>query len=395
MALQLNTNSRLEDTDPTHIYIDLSIVNNDWDGNEGPKSLIFNEIRNSPYLLQPNKYFFSVVRFELDTPSLPVFVPLIETNQPDVNKTVYKIGITYAGGEYTATIYWESNIFPAPVPSGGVGARQVASPYYYGFTYTNFLEKINNTLLTLFNSISGKPTGILPPRFSYDENQNRMQFQADCRYFINGATSIAPTTAFSIYVNGPLYKLLSGFDWYDFGMPITNAYMNPLQYRLRVYETLNNLQFRKSPPGALTTVFDVIMTSEQLDIALWNPVKSLVFSSGLIPISPTLTSPPKSATGVALTSYGNNSNLSSQLTDFEVPFTPNNTYKNTVNYNPTSEYRLIDVLSDIPLNAIDVSVFWKDIYGNLNPFTLASGCNASIKLMFRRKDFNNTEYMNR
>ena len=43
-----------------------------------------------------------------------------------------------------------------------------------------------------------------------------MQFQADCRYFINGATSIAPTSAFSIYVNGPLYKLLSGFDWYDF-----------------------------------------------------------------------------------------------------------------------------------------------------------------------------------
>jgi hypothetical protein len=43
--------------------------------------------------------------------------------------------------------------------------------------------------------------------------------------------------------------------------------------------------------------------------------------------------------------------------------------------------------STFNLNKIDLIVFWKDIYGNLNPFYLMPGCNANVKLLFRRKHF--------
>ncbi len=395
MSIQLNTKDKLEDPDASHIYVDLDIVNNDWVGVNLPKTLTFNEIRNNPYILKPNKYFFSVVRFQLDTPTLPVFIPIIEPNQGNKDKTIYKVAITYGGNEYIESVYWTSSSFQAVYPTEPVGPSQELNEYYYCYTYQNFLNMINERLKTILTSIPGKPAAdISPPTFTYDAPTNALKFHADSRYFINGAFTTPTAGTFSVYVNGPLQRLLAGFDWYDYGLPVPNPASTPLQYRLRVYETFNNLENRKTPPNLLTSNYDVIMTSEQLDTALWNPIKSLVFASGLIPVLPTLTSPPKALDGTYLSSFGNNSNLSTQITDFEVGFSVNNTYKNTITYVPSGEYRLIDITSDIPLNSLDISVYWKDAYGNLNPFRLASACSGNLKLLFRRKDFNNTAYLN-
>ena len=59
-------------------------------------------------------------------------------------------------------------------------------------------------------------------------------------------------------------------------------------------------------------------------------------------------------------------------------------------YNPSAEYRLIDMNSCMNLNRVDIIVYWKDNSGNLHPFELNPGNAASAKIMFRRKDFNTT-----
>ena len=61
-------------------------------------------------------------------------------------------------------------------------------------------------------------------------------------------------------------------------------------------------------------------------------------------------------------------------------------------YNPTTEYRLIDVRSSMSLNIIDIIVYWKDTFGNIHPFELRPGCSANAKLLFRRKDFSTENY---
>jgi len=58
-----------------------------------------------------------------------------------------------------------------------------------------------------------------------------------------------------------------------------------------------------------------------------------------------------------------------------------------VEYNPGAEYRLIDMNSTTNLSRLDIIVYWKDRFGGLHPFELQPGCAASIKLMFRRKEF--------
>ena len=110
----------------------------------------------------------------------------------------------------------------------------------------------------------------------------------------------------------------------------------------------------------------------------------------MLPVVSTNTSPPLTyddTTNSNLTSSGNNSNLSNIISDFEIPVSESNQYRPILVYNPTAEYMLIDMNSQLNLNKIDISVFWKTHYGEFIPLRLQPGCAAHIKLLFRHKTF--------
>ena len=110
----------------------------------------------------------------------------------------------------------------------------------------------------------------------------------------------------------------------------------------------------------------------------------------MLPIVATNTSPPLTYNDIAnnnLASNGNNSNLTSIISDFEIPVSETNQYRPVIAYNPAAEYRLIDTYSSSNLNKIDIMVFWKTHYGEYIPLRLQPGCAAHIKLMFRHKTF--------
>ena len=53
-------------------------------------------------------------------------------------------------------------------------------------------------------------------------------------------------------------------------------------------------------------------------------------------------------------------NISSILSDFEIPITATNQYRPEINYSPPGEYRLIDLYNNSDLYKIDLNVFWND-----------------------------------
>ena len=137
--------------------------------------------------------------------------------------------------------------------------------------------------------------------------------------------------------------------------------------------------------------FDFVMIEHEISsIALWNPVASIIFASSLLPIQSTQTSLPKDvgSSNNSFTGSGNNSNLLPPTTDFTIAVYGNNQFRPMVVYNPSAEYRLVDMHSVMNLNRIDIIVYWKDTFGNIHPFELHPGCSANVKLMFRKKDFN-------
>ena len=93
------------------------------------------------------------------------------------------------------------------------------------------------------------------------------------------------------------------------------------------------------------------------------------------------------------TSSGNNSNLTNIDTDFEIPMLETNQYRLVIYYNPTSEYRLVDMRSIINVNVLDITAFWKTHYGEYIPLKLQPRCAAHIKLLFRHRKFNYVDDM--
>lgn len=96
-------NTETKSTSPTHIYYDLQINNFQSTTTESPR-LVFNETRNNSFVPKADDYYLSIVRFQLDTYSLPTFIADIQPNQSDRNLMIYSVTLEAdIGGIITST----------------------------------------------------------------------------------------------------------------------------------------------------------------------------------------------------------------------------------------------------------------------------------------------------
>jgi hypothetical protein len=369
--------SKLTETDPYHIYYDLSVLNNDVTGTNAPVSLVFNETRNFPYLTKPNQYFCSLVRFSLETPSLPVFIPQVQLNQTNVNNTIYSITLKYQTFEFQQFIQWVPQDVSQPIPNAPLDVQDFTSEYYFCYNQQYWIELINNAFqsaVTGLNALVPLPTTIAP--FIKYNTGGICELYAD-----STAYDKSLATPIEIYFNASLYTLFSSFSAiYQGYKSITNG----KNYLMDIYADPGNINVvALTSPSSYNAIK---MTQEHNTETLWSPISALVFTTSLLPVSPSLTGVPKVWNSYSnLLSSGNNSNVTSILTDLEVQ---DGQYRPNVLYIPEPEYRLFDLNSDVPLSGIEISCFWRTTFGALIPFKLNPQCSGSLKLMFRRKDFN-------
>jgi len=385
--------------DSDHIYYNITILNSD-NGSSPPPEVVFNEIRNSPYLNNPQDYYMSVVRFSLETPTLPVFIPQAELNQTDPNKLVYTITLSWEDAATSINYIQQTNIVwvpqnsNEPTPAPPIKFQDLTSTHYYCYSYQWFVDRINTAFTTCFNALNAQVVAAgkalpsaNPPIMEWDIPGYKGILDCDVSgYDLNMDTSSSVMKPIKIFFNAPMYNLFSSFESYNLGYNNVTFGRN-FQIRVR---SVNGLNYLLMPAGwtALQTYQEYATTP------LWNPVQSLVFTTSLLPVVPELTSVPKVfGSDSKFYNVGNNSNITSVLTDFEVGLITGSEYKPNVQYTPQAEYRLVDLFGNNPLSALEIRVFWKDSWGNLIPFTLNSGCTASIKIMFRRKDFGGKTYI--
>ena len=380
-------------TSQSHIYYDIDILNSDEKGLLPDQNLTFYETRNSPFIEKPSDYNLSIIRFQInDTTSLPVFIPEIEPNQADINKTIYHVQIKsilgVAQSTQVAVQHLSLNVDINNYPSSPVGATQERNTYYYIYQYQLFIDQINQALYTAFYEVKAIlggdiPADAIPPFLTFDVNTKKISIYASQDTFDKDGM-----VGLQICFNAPLQKLLSSLSYIDYGFRRIKA-NHPLRYALWLgvnnnktsTRTLNNV----SVPSVTSAGVYLVNECQDLDIVLWNPISSIVFTSNTLPVVATNVSTPSSLGN--LSSNGNNQNLANIITDFEVGIDANNSYRNSILYSPQSEYRLFSMNSSQPLNSIDISVWWKDKYGFLSPFKLGPGSFANIKLLFRKKDY--------
>lgn len=415
----IDLSSRISSNDPYHIYYDLNIINNETTGTKRPPFLQFTEIRNNPYLMTPSDYFCSVIRFSLETPTLPLIIPQVKVGSMNPNDLIYSINFTHLtegnpDGYRRFVQYIPQSGLEIPTPPTPTTGFALFDEYYFTYTYKPFIDMINRTLRYGWQDVLAGIPGLVAdgytvddaPYLYWDEEQNIATFVVPKEVFEtstaqNQIPTYAPSlngTPLILYFNTPLFNLFVSFSAFFNGNDYTNFFIIPTtfgrNFAIKFPNTVSNNPYTITAAGVpqALPVFNgkscLRVSQEYPTTPLWNPVQSIVFTTSLLPIAPSLVSAPVLyGLGAALTNAGNNSNIANILTDLEVPLEKGWQTKPSINYTPTAEYRLFDLNGNAPLSAIEISVFWKDSFGQIHPFLLASGSNSSIKIMFRRKDF--------
>ena len=111
------------------IYYDILATN--YTKKTSNVKLNFQETRTSPFLQKPSDFNLSIVRFSLDTYNLPVFIPIIDYESDNPNKTIYTLSIKYNGKLYTKNITWKSPSQTISKPSKIANNFQDYNTNYY------------------------------------------------------------------------------------------------------------------------------------------------------------------------------------------------------------------------------------------------------------------------
>jgi hypothetical protein len=364
---------------PDKIYYDM-VISNLNNTNTPPPVAYYNENRSSPIVYDPYKYDLVVARWQLDTNFLPVFIPSIQSNSSDVNLTIYSITLQYGGvsGAPAFVVYSPQNqVVPVPKPpSLNFNKLQDNSNSYYDiYTYQYWIYLVNQCFQEAYDNLVSA-YGALPsayaPVMTFDTQLNIAIINADVvGYDLN-------TGGIQIFFNQALGQLFSSFPFII--KSFNDIYNRNFLLQTNVFSVANQSDY-PSFGTPLFTAYQVFQ--EYATISAWNPILSIALASNTLPILPNNEGVPSLiVNGINQQTSGNNNVQSQIITDFAT----DGIYKPIITYQSTSEYRRITLVGDKPISNIDISVYYKDRQGKLNPVLLPAGCSISIKLLFELKD---------
>jgi hypothetical protein len=373
--------SSITNLSPDHFYLDLTILNNDTTGTKAPVFLTFSEQRDIAILDDPEQWHLSVIRFHLDTPNLPLMLFPVQAGQSDINKSVYSVTLTYGSNEFQQNLVFSPMNSTARTPNPPLTNQDFSTGYYDIYSYTYFINILNNALasaVTGLNALGALPTTVAP-YFEWDPNSLKAILNADITGY-----DLSLATPIKIYFNSPLFTLFSSFDALYYGTNVSNG----KNYQFNVRNNQNgNIYFGSGGVNYLQCYQEYATLG-----VLSNPVDSIVFTTTQIPVCASIQSKPAIFNSTSNESQINTNQKTLQvLTDLQVGLDLGYETKPDIQYVPSAEYRLISLQSNQPLKSYDISVYWKDSASNLYPFYLSSGSAASIKILFRKKGYQNTK----
>jgi hypothetical protein len=379
--------------DPTHTYLDINIVNNSLASNTSPQPIVFQTGRNADYLSNPSNYYVSVIRWSLDN-RLPIIIPQLILNQTfnaDIGgyNTVYNITLQIVSGGITASsgavpiIFKTQQTYLSPPTDAITSLNQTYdNPYFYIDSVQYFLELVNDAFTRAFDLVlldwTAKAGGL--PNPMVQQIRPFIQYNYDGNFTMYGVSDYLDKTGTAqIYMNSSLYTLFNGLSSVNLGFNTT---------------TSKNVRIQMLDNGQSVVVNGITygyMLTEYPCVPFWSPVSSIVFTSNGIPVEPTNTNPTNFFGNSPISDLGANSssiNLQPTITDFDINYETGTEGRQITYYAATGEYRFFDLNTNRPLNQINVQCYWKDkIIGSLHTMYLYSGGAATLKLLFRKKNY--------
>lgn len=369
---------------PDFVYYDVQLRNHGSERGLKSQQLTFNEQRDTPIINNCSDYKMSIVRFYLDTFALPSLFFQVQNNQANRDLGVYSVSMDYDDGfgggaiglvKYLNWIPQNTDAAVPLAPSATANGIQPFSEYYYCHNYQYFINLINTALSVAMAEMRILVPGLLTvddPFLTWDADTAKATIYARSSHF----DSDNPIRV-NIYFNRALYSLLSTFNYIHNTVDVDRNQ----DYRILMRPFKGEKVVVLPNVGIDAYIFS---TQEICTVSQWTPISSILFTTNTIPITSTFDSNPviyiDGNPQRLSNTYNSFSNIITDLVSNEFSMKPD------LLYNPTAQYRYIDLENDVPLVNIDINVYFKDRLGIIRQFLLVPGASASLKILFEKKN---------
>ena len=338
-----------------NVYYNVSAFNN----TEFPKILKIEDTRSQYILDKPENYRMSLIRWTVNTVSIPLFFfKTINDDRINIDNTFYRVKLSDGIVSSTANVIFVKNNIN---PIGDTGV------YYI----QDFVNWINSALLVAYNNPPSPwdVSFVSPPYIFYNQDTKSIGVIAQQEFY---------TGSLSLFVNNNLHSFFPSLAIVV--APTTNlsSSWTTTFAKISIGPTKNNLITFTNPIqiGAVPKqCFE--MYTPQNTTYIWNSLKSIIFTSSLIP-----------CTAEYIQNKDNTitNKTFNIISDYEVTIDnpTNSTSRTWFQYN-AQIYRYIDLFSTQPLNKIDLQVYWSDYNNNIYPLYSDPGTFISAKILFERK----------
>jgi len=391
---------------PDQIYYDVTVTNTQ-STTTLPPIFYYNESRTIPFVNNPQDYYLSILRFTIDSGTLPVFIPTVvenPTTPADPNFTIYSVTLTFLLStgvtiEKQVFVEWVPQDRSAPVPQApqttATGRQDNSQGYYNCYSYSYFTSLVFKALAQAFldlqtacsadaNWIAVAPK--YPPILNWDTTSGQGILYAEKNaydlYTIVGGLPTPNTKAIKVYMNAPLFSLYGSFP------SIIDGYVGVTKgknFQIAIVDigNTNYTTITPNPPTTPASYDAITMYQEYSTVSNWTPIVALVFVSNTLPVTPNQVSTPLVFNDLNQASFGgNNSATANIITDL---VSDTGLYKSFLVYEPSAQYRMVTLNGNRPLFNLDLQVFWRDRLGNLNPVRIPSGGSVTMKIGFLKK----------
>lgn len=354
--------------DNYYVNINLNNIEGGTNNTFGSQQASFESNNTNPILDKSSDYYCSVLRFDIPLNAIPILImpiqPLPNTN---VNLSTLVIGINYSGNNYPTSLIYTSEHFNIQAPLTNTDPLSV---YYWVYSYGHFITMLNTALETSWvnSGLSVAYPSFDSPYFIYDAPTGLISLIVP-NIFTGSSHPI-------IYMNTALIKYLDGWYTNTWGANSPNS---------RDYDFVTDSQIKPYYFNGPTTTTTGSSTSwdaplyyqfqqEYNTLGYWSVLRKILITTNTIPIAYEWT-----------TSNDTQATRFPVLTDFVPIVEKNGQSRSIAYYLPSSQYRLVDLISDAPLQKLDLKFFWESIDGDTFPLLLTPRQQLNLKLGFFKK----------
>jgi len=346
-----------------NIYLNIPIPSKpDTSDNPYPhnKRAIYDETLSVPVIQNPSDYYASIIRFSLPVSEIPLFLFPLNIHQPDPDISNLMIGIITSPGNvmYQQFVRYivNSNTSNPPTPSGSdpyFTYDDTISSYYYIFYIQPFINMVNTALAA---AVTASGIGVTAPYYIYTPTTQLLSLIVTQAFLATGA---------KIFMNSLLLPYFNSFNFDVQHVP------GSLTQSIAVHN-LSTIPYG-SPVGGPYQFIE-----EYNSINLWPDIRKIVITTSL-PIN-------QEANPINLGNVNGSAAYLPIFTDFVVAYNNISDISSVITYNPQSQYRLVDMSSNTPINRISLTFYWLSKNGSLLPVYISPNQSITVKIGFFKKD---------